>query len=124
MIISKFKPFLPVPKPRIGDTLLNADFNLRMPTQTRIQTRMQTIILLIIALLATNSNLMAQKRLVYKIDIKKEIDRTTQIYLNKGLAEAQSLDADAVLIHLNTYGGLLEAADSMRTAILYSPIPV
>ncbi|MDR2776328.1 MAG: nodulation protein NfeD [Tannerella sp.] len=62
--------------------------------------------------------------LVYKIDIKKEINRTTQIYLSRGLSEAQTLGADAVLIHLNTYGGLLESADSMRTAILYSPIPV
>ncbi|MDR1103175.1 MAG: nodulation protein NfeD [Tannerella sp.] len=61
---------------------------------------------------------------IYRIDIKKEINRTTQIYLSRGLSEAQMLDADAVLIHLNTYGGLLESADSMRTAILYSPIPV
>ncbi|MDR2680910.1 MAG: nodulation protein NfeD [Tannerella sp.] len=66
----------------------------------------------------------AEKPLVYTIDIKKEIDKTSQIYLNKGLEEAQSLGASAVLIHLNTYGGLLEAADSMRTAILYSPVPV
>lgn len=62
--------------------------------------------------------------LVYRIDIKKEIDHTSQIYLSRGLNEAQKLGADAILIHLNTYGGLLEAADSMRTAILYSPIPV
>lgn len=62
--------------------------------------------------------------LIYTIDIKKEIDRTTQIYLSRGLNEAQQLKADAILIHLNTYGGLLDAADSMRTAILYSPIPV
>ncbi|MDR0393983.1 MAG: nodulation protein NfeD [Tannerella sp.] len=62
--------------------------------------------------------------LVYKIDIKKEIDKTSQIYLYKGLTEAQALGADAILLHLNTYGGLLESADSMRTAILYSPIPV
>ncbi len=62
--------------------------------------------------------------LIYKIDIKKEIDKTSQIYLSNGLAEANKLEADAVLIHMNTYGGLLEAADSMRTAILYSPIPV
>ncbi|MDR1336431.1 MAG: nodulation protein NfeD [Tannerella sp.] len=61
---------------------------------------------------------------IYRIDIKKEINRTTQIYLSRGLSEAQTLGADAVLIHLNTYGGLLESADSMRTAILYSPIPV
>ncbi len=62
--------------------------------------------------------------LVYKIDIMKEIDNTTRIYLSKGMQEANSLNADAILIHMNTYGGLVDAADSMRTAILYSPIPV
>ena len=81
-------------------------------------------IALTIALLPAIEAIAAEKSLVYKIDIKKEINKTTQIYLNKGLAEAQALNADAVLIHLNTYGGLLDAADSMRTAILYSPIPV
>jgi Membrane-bound serine protease (ClpP class) len=65
-----------------------------------------------------------EKVLVYKIDIKNEIDNRTRIYLSKGLSEAQTLGADAILIHMNTYGGLVEAADSMRTAILYSPIPV
>ena len=64
------------------------------------------------------------KPLVYQIDIQQEIDNTTWLYLKNGLAEAERLQAQAVLIHMNTYGGLLEAADSMRTAILYSPIPV
>lgn len=66
----------------------------------------------------------AEKSIIYKIDIKKEIDNTTRIYLSKGLSEARKLGADAILIHMNTYGGLVDAADSMRTAILYSPIPV
>ena len=61
---------------------------------------------------------------VYQIDIRKDIDRTTQIYVSRGLAEAQSLGADIVLIRLNTYGGLLDSADSIRTAILYNPTPV
>ena len=61
---------------------------------------------------------------VYRIDIKKDIDRTTQIYVSRGLSEAQSLGADVILLHLNTYGGLVDSADSIRTAILYSPIPV
>lgn len=65
-----------------------------------------------------------EKKTVYTIDIKKEINNTTKLYLSNGLAEAQEIGADAILIHMNTYGGLLEAADSMRTAILYSPIPV
>lgn len=64
------------------------------------------------------------KPLVYQIDIQQEIDKTSWIYLKNGLAEAEYLHAQAVLVHMNTYGGLLEAADSMRTAILYSPIPV
>lgn len=65
-----------------------------------------------------------EKPLIYKIDIKREIDNTTRLYLRNGLDEAKALGADAVLIHMNTYGGQLDAADSMRTAILYSPIPV
>ncbi|MDR3266851.1 MAG: nodulation protein NfeD [Tannerella sp.] len=79
---------------------------------------------LIICLLSISYIHASEKRTVYKIDIKKEINQTTQIYLKKGLEDAQKLNAEAILIHLNTYGGLLEAADSMRTAILYSPIPV
>jgi membrane-bound serine protease (ClpP class) len=85
---------------------------------------LKTVIFFFIALFAVKAGIADEKCLVYKIDIKKEINKTSQIYLNKGLAEAQSLGADAILIHLNTYGGLLDAADSMRTAILYSPIPV
>ncbi|GAB6394379.1 MAG: peptidase [Bacteroidales bacterium] len=61
--------------------------------------------------------------LVYKIDIRKDINNTAWLYLSKGLSEAASLGADAVLIHLNTYGGQVDMADSMRTAVLYSRIP-
>lgn len=83
------------------------------------------ICLLGLLLFPAFSNLSAAGQpLIYKIDIKKEIDNTTRLYLSNGLAEARALGAEAVLIDLNTYGGLLEAADSMRTAILYSPIPV
>lgn len=64
------------------------------------------------------------KPLVYAIDIREEINPTTRLYLHNGLEEARQVEADAILLRLNTYGGLLDAADSMRTAILYSPIPV
>jgi membrane-bound serine protease (ClpP class) len=66
----------------------------------------------------------SDKPIVYQIDIKKEINKTTQIYLSKGLSDARMKGASAVLLHLNTYGGILDAADSMRTAILYSSVPV
>jgi len=65
-----------------------------------------------------------QKKVVYIFDIKEEIAppvwRTTQ----RSFAEAEKLKADYILIHLNTYGGLLDAADSIRTKIINSKIPV
>ena len=64
------------------------------------------------------------KALIYNIDIKKEIDHTAFLYLKNGLEEANSMHADAILISMNTYGGLVDVADSMRTAVLYNPIPV
>ena len=62
--------------------------------------------------------------IIYKINIDTEIGPTTRIYLSNGLKEAKSINADEVLLHLNTYGGTVVDADSMRSAILYSPIPV
>jgi len=70
------------------------------------------------------TSVLSNQSIIYQIDINKEINKTSQIYLLKGLNEAKSINADAVLIHLNTYGGILDAADSMRTAILYSSVPV
>ncbi|RHJ95011.1 NfeD family protein [Parabacteroides bouchesdurhonensis] len=87
--------------------------------------RLLTLILFILFLptniLQSETN---QESIIYQIDIRKEIDNTTRLYLSNGLTEAQKLGANAVLIHMNTYGGLVDAADSMRTAILYSPLPV
>lgn len=65
-----------------------------------------------------------EKPIVYKIDIRKDIDNTTLLYLRHGLKEANELNAQAVVLHMNTYGGLVNIADSMRTAILYNTIPV
>lgn len=84
----------------------------------------ELLFLLLFLLITTFKSIGEERKLVYQIDIKKEINNTTRIYLRNGLEEAKLLGADAVLLHMNTYGGLLEVADSMRTAILYNPIPV
>lgn len=64
------------------------------------------------------------KTLVYVFDIKEQIAppvwRTTQ----KSFEEATRLGADLIIIHLNTYGGMVNTADSIRTKILNSKIPV
>jgi membrane-bound serine protease (ClpP class) len=62
--------------------------------------------------------------LIYKINLKKEINSTTWLYIQRGFAEAEEKNADAVLIHMNTYGGEVLYADSIRTRLLNSKMPV
>ncbi|MTK53960.1 NfeD family protein [Paludibacter sp.] len=64
------------------------------------------------------------KPLIYQIDIRKDIGATTWLYLKKGFAEANKSGAKVIVIRLNTYGGEVVYADSMRTRILNSKIPV
>lgn len=64
------------------------------------------------------------KPMIYQINIKENIGSNTWIYLQNGLYEATMKDASAVLLHMNTYGGSVLEADSMRTAILNAPLPV
>jgi len=65
-----------------------------------------------------------KKTLIYKFDIKEEIAPPVQRKTHDAFEEARELGADLVLIHMNTYGGMLDAADSIRTTILKSDIPV
>ncbi len=62
--------------------------------------------------------------LVYELDIRQEIAPPVWHHTKKAFQEAQALHADIILIHMNTYGGMLDAADSIRTKILDSKIPV
>lgn len=66
----------------------------------------------------------ANKKLVYKINIKSEITPATRRQVSQAFAAADSLGADVFLIHMNTYGGTVVDADSIRTRILQSDIPV
>jgi membrane-bound serine protease (ClpP class) len=61
---------------------------------------------------------------VYILNIKEEIAPPVWHLTQKAFQEAQDQQDDLILIHMNTYGGMLDAADSIRTAILHSEIPV
>ncbi len=65
-----------------------------------------------------------KKILVYKFEIKDEIGPPTWRLTKLAIDEAHRLKADYILLILNTYGGLVDAADSIRTKILNSNIPV
>ncbi len=61
---------------------------------------------------------------VYKFRIDDQIAKPMWRITQKSFAEAERLKADIILIQMNTYGGLVDVADSIRTKILNSRIPV
>lgn len=61
---------------------------------------------------------------VYVFDIKEEIGPSIWRKMEKAFNQAEELKSDLILLHMNTYGGAVVQADSMRTKILHSEIPV
>lgn len=62
----------------------------------------------------------AQK--VYKVDIKEDIGPNAWRTLNLAYQKAMELEAEMFLIELNTFGGAVNFADSIRTRLLESSI--
>ena len=83
-----------------------------------------SFVIIILFLLPVFSVYAVEKTLIYKINLKKEVGSTTWRYVKRGMAEASKKKADAVILHMNTYGGTVIHADSIRTLILNSSIPV
>lgn len=69
---------------------------------------------------------MAEERnpLIYKVDIKDEIGPGVWRLVKKSFDRARQEDADYILIDMNTYGGMVVYADSLRSLILNYPKPV
>lgn len=61
---------------------------------------------------------------VFQFSILEEIAPPAWHITQKSFQKAHEAGASYILLHLNTYGGLVDAADSIRTKILNSPIPV
>lgn len=81
----------------------------------------------LVCLLLFNSLLSAQNdaaKKVYRLEIKEEIAPPVLLRARKAFAEAERMNADLILIHMNTYGGMVETADSLSTRIMNSRIPV
>jgi len=90
------------------------------------------IVFLLLSLLLIPSVLFSQEKpaknpkakQVLQINLRKEVNSVSWMEVNKGLEEARIKKYDAVLINMNTYGGEVLYADSIRTAILNAPMPV
>lgn len=65
-----------------------------------------------------------EKPLVLHLKINDVIDPRTNRYSELGLERAKELDADYVILELDTYGGALNDADDIRTRILNFDRPI
>ena len=61
---------------------------------------------------------------VYRIRLDQNIDKAAQRLVVLGLEKAGEAEADYVLLDIDTYGGAVDAADSIRSAILRYDRPV
>lgn len=61
---------------------------------------------------------------IYRIRLDSDIDKSAQRLIILGLEKADKAGADFVMIDLDTYGGAVDAADSIRSAILRYDKPV
>lgn len=61
---------------------------------------------------------------VFTFKIDEEIAPPAERKTKKAMEQAKELNADIIILHLNTFGGMLDAADKIRTMILESEIPV
>lgn len=89
--------------------------------------RILILLCLIITALLTHSTIYGNnqaKTTFFSIDLKKNVGSTTWLYIQKGFEEAKNLNANTIIIEMNTYGGEVGFADSIRTKILNSDIPV
>ena len=60
----------------------------------------------------------------YRIRLDQNIDPAARRLVTLGLEKAAEADADYILLDMNTYGGAVDAADSIRNAILRCDRPV
>lgn len=60
---------------------------------------------------------------VYRVTIDGMIDNALAAYVDRALSDAEADSASVVVFKIDTFGGLLDAADVIRKSILSSPVP-
>lgn len=60
---------------------------------------------------------------VYVVPVDGMIDNGLAHYIDRALGDAEAAEASLVLFHVDTFGGLVDAADQIRKAVLDAPVP-
>ncbi len=87
----------------------------------------QAILFLFLLFLGLFPSAQAQEmpgKKVYVLPLADDIGPAAVRTVIKGMEAAQKAEADLILVEMNTYGGELSAADTIRNRFLYSSIPV
>lgn len=79
---------------------------------------MTRFLLFILLITAFAINTIASEKSVYVLRIDDAIGSMTWQHTRHACEEAKAMNADILLVHLNTYGGTLQHADSIRTTLL------
>ena len=61
---------------------------------------------------------------VYTVKMMRQVDKALWMLTQRAFDDSEEWGADLILIHMNTYGGLVDMADSIRTKILNYHKPV
>ncbi len=77
----------------------------------------------LLSLFAIDSPVKAAAGPVISIAVKGEINGGQAALVHRAMADARTKQAQAVLIELDTFGGLVDAAVSIRDMIIDSPVP-
>jgi membrane-bound serine protease (ClpP class) len=62
--------------------------------------------------------------IIYEIPIKGSIDLGLAKFISRGIQEAETSGAQAILLEIDTFGGLVKAATEIRDDILATELPV
>ena len=60
---------------------------------------------------------------VYVVPVRGMIDNGLARYIERALDDAESGEGSIVLLHIDTFGGLVDAADRIRQELLDAPLP-
>lgn len=90
---------------------------------TRLNLVANSILLFLLALLVASQPLQAQSN-IYVIEVNGMIDNGIATYVKRGIEVAQKdAKTTSILIHIDTFGGLVDAADEIRKSILNAELP-
>ncbi len=78
----------------------------------------------VFAVLVGSSSLQAQSPVIVQVDLEDIIHPVSADYVKQGVQHAKDINARAVIIRLNTPGGLIDSMRDIVEVILASPMPV